>query len=48
MSTKSQKEKYQHHHYYDDKTIENLARYFRVDKHHDILFFLRKLRKDGY
>lgn len=47
MLTKIRREKYKHH-YYDDQTIENLARYFRVDQHLDILYFLGKLRKNGY
>jgi hypothetical protein len=44
---KIKREKYQHH-YYDDQTIENLAHYFRVDQHQDMLNLLKKLRKDGY
>ncbi len=47
VQDKSKKEKsvYQ---YYDDQTIENLARYFKIDQHPEMLFLLRKLRKDGY
>jgi hypothetical protein len=36
------------HHYYDDHTIENLVRYFRVNKDPEILILLKNLRKDGY
>ena len=47
MPDNSKRDKYQHH-YYDDKTIENLARYFRVDQHTEMLYLLKKLRKGGY
>jgi hypothetical protein len=36
------------HNYYDNKTIENLARYFKIDQHPEMLFILKKMRKDGY
>jgi len=47
LQSKSNREKYGHH-YYDDQTIQNLARYFKIDQHPEMLFLLRKIRKDGY
>jgi len=47
MQDKSKKEKSVHQ-YYDDQTIDNPARYFKIDQHPEMLFLLRKLRKDGY
>jgi hypothetical protein len=47
MQDRSKKEKSLHQ-YYDDQTIHNLARYFKIDQHPEMLFLLKKLRKDGY
>lgn len=47
MQDRGKKTKYQHH-YYDDHIIENLARYFKVNKDPEILILLKNLRKDGY
>lgn len=47
VEERGKKTKYQHH-YYDDCIIENLARYFKVNKDPEILILLKKLRKDGY
>lgn len=47
VQDRGEKTKYQHH-YYDDHTIENLARYFKVNKDPEILILLKNLRKDGY
>ena len=47
MEDRGKKTKYQHY-YYDDCILENLARYFKVNKDPEILILLKKLRKDGY
>jgi hypothetical protein len=47
VQDRNRKEKHVHQ-YYDEQTIENLARYFKIDQHPEMLFLLKKLRKDGY
>lgn len=47
VEDRGKKTKYQHH-YYDDYIVENLARYFKVNKDLEILDLLKKLRRNGY
>lgn len=47
VEDRGKKTKYQHH-YYDDYIVENLARYFKVNKDLEILALLKKLRRNGY
>jgi hypothetical protein len=47
VEDRGKKTMYQHH-YYDDYIVDNLARYFKVNKDPEILILLKELRKNGY
>jgi len=43
--TRTEKPKKENHHIYDDKTIENMVRYYKVEENFDIL--LRYIKSRG-